>query len=123
MCCLFVKLPCTSQKLTLTGRLAKHQFELKLLPEYFQSIYNFIHCGFDRDLETGKPQRTLYHAKIATVRLNGFPGKQREVQSLDPAKGTTESLITNQLYFEAAKSSPHMSIGGAWENSSEMPGN
>ena len=98
-----VKLPRQTPKLTPTGRLAKHQFDLQSLPDYFQTIAAFIPCGFDRDLETGKPQKVLYHAKIATLRFKAFPGKHRVVQSLDPAKGTTKYLITNQLQFETIK--------------------
>jgi len=45
----------------------------------------------------------LYHAKIATVRFNAFPGKHRVVQSIDPTKGTIKYLITNQLQFETTK--------------------
>ena len=98
-----VKIPCQTPKLTPTGRLAKHQFDLRSLPDYFQNIEFFIRCGFNRDLENGKPQKVLYHTKIATVRFNAFAGKHRVVQSVDPAKGTTKYLITNQLHFEANK--------------------
>ncbi|MBF0239041.1 MAG: transposase [SAR324 cluster bacterium] len=98
-----VKISCQTPKLTPTGRLAKHQFDLQSLPEFFESIESVILCGFDRDLENGKPQKVLYHTKIATVRFNAFPGKHRVVQSIDPAKGTTKYLITNQLHFEASQ--------------------
>ncbi|MCH7965728.1 MAG: transposase [Bacteroidetes bacterium] len=98
-----VKLPCTTPKLTPTGRLAKQQFDLKSLENHFQTISSFTHCGFDRDLETGKPQKVLYHVKMDTIRFNAFPGKHRVVQSIDPAKETTKYLITNQLQFETTK--------------------
>jgi len=98
-----LKCDCVKPKLTPKGRLAKNQFNLNSLPDYFQNISSFIECGFDRDLETKKPQKTLYHAKTATVRFNAFPGKNRVVQSIDPVMGTTKYLITNQFQFEAAK--------------------
>ena len=98
-----LKCDCVKPKLTPKGRLAKNQFNLNSLPDYFQNISSFIECGFDRDLETKKPQKTLYHAKTATVRFNAFPGKNRVVQSIDPVLGTTKYLITNQFQFEAAK--------------------
>ena len=98
-----IKLPCKTPKLTPTGRLAKKQFDLKSLPDHFESIPSSIDCGFERDLETGKPQKVLYHAKIASVRFNAFAGKHRVVQSIDPAQGTTKYLITNQLQFEITK--------------------
>jgi hypothetical protein len=98
-----LKFPCKSPKLTPTGRLAKHQFDFPSLPDYFQSISSFIPCGFHRDLEKSKSEKVLYQTKIATVRFNAFSGKHRVVQSIDPAKGTTKYLITNQLHFEASK--------------------
>ncbi|MGK5090611.1 transposase [Deltaproteobacteria bacterium TL4] len=98
-----VKLPCETPKVTPTGRLAKHQFEVKFLPDFFETFDSFIPCGFDRDLETGKAEKGLYHTKIATVHFKSFSGKHRVVQSFDPVKKTSKYLITNQLHFEAAK--------------------
>jgi hypothetical protein len=68
-----LKCDCVKPKLTPKGRLAKNQFNLNSLPDYFQNISSFIECGFDRDLETKKPQKTLYHAKTATVCFKAFP--------------------------------------------------
>jgi hypothetical protein len=96
-----VRTACTTPKLTPTGKLAKKQYELTPLGEYFTSISTGVACGFDRDLETGKPAKVLYHAKVATVRLNAFPGKHRLVESVDPATQTTKYVLTNQLHWDA----------------------
>ncbi len=98
-----IKAPCQTPKTTKTGRLAKHQFDLISLSDFFSLIPSFVRCGFDRDLESGKAEKTLYHAKIATVRFNAFSGKHRVVQSVDPAKETTKYFISNQLNWEATK--------------------
>jgi hypothetical protein len=98
-----VRTPCKQPKLTPSGKLAKKQYDLSPLPKYFTSISTVVTCGFERDLETGKPAKVLYQAKVNTVRLNAFPGKHRIVESLDPATQTTKYFLTNNLTWEASK--------------------
>jgi hypothetical protein len=98
-----VKTPCTTPKLTPTGRLAKHQIDEIKLPEFFGAISTVTRCGFSRDLETGNERYVLYHLKIATVRLKAIPGKHRLVESLDPTTQSTKYLLTNELTWEATK--------------------
>jgi hypothetical protein len=98
-----VKVPCSTPKLTPTGRLAKHQYDEVKLPEVFSSISAVTRCGFDRDLEAGKERRVLYHLKVTTARLKAISGKHRLVESLDPTTHSTKYLLTNQLTWEATK--------------------
>ena len=76
-----VRTACKTPRLTPTGKIAKKQYELTSLGEYFKSISRVVACGFERDLETGKPAKVLYQAKVTTVRLNAFSGKHRIVES------------------------------------------
>ena len=98
-----VKVDREEPKLTPTGKLAKKQFELKNLKEFFKMIVSYQICGFAANKETGKKEKVLYHTKISTVRLNAIPGKQRLVESVDPIKETTKYLLTNELTWEATK--------------------
>jgi SRSO17 transposase len=72
-----VKVDREEPKLTPTGKLAKKQFELKNLKEFFKMIVSYQICGFAANKETGKKEKVLYHTKISTVRLNAIAGKQR----------------------------------------------
>jgi hypothetical protein len=90
-------------KRTRTGRLAKKQYDLVNLPEFFKSILSVTKCGFEADKETGKEEKILYHTKVATVRLNAFPGKHRLVESIDPKTQTSKYLFSDQLTWEATK--------------------
>jgi len=87
-------------KRTPKGRLAKNQFILVGLTEYFRSIAIVTKCGLPRDLETGQESKVLYHLKVATVQLNAFPGKHRVVESVDPVRKTTKYLVTDQLNWD-----------------------
>jgi hypothetical protein len=98
-----VKVDCEEPKLTPTGKLAKKQFELKNLKEFFKMIVSYQVCGFAANKETGKKEKVLYHTKISTVRLNAIPGKHRLVESVEPIKETTKYLLTNELTWEATK--------------------
>ncbi len=98
-----VKTPCTTPKLTPTGRLAKHQVDELSLSTFFTRISTVTRCGFERDLETGQERYILYHLKIATVRLKSIPGKHRLVESVDPTTHSTKYLLTNELTWEATK--------------------
>jgi len=98
-----VKTPCTTPKLTPTGRLAKHQYDETKVPEFFGTLFTVTRCGFARDLETGQECHVLYHLKIATVRLKSIPGKHRLVESVDPTTQSTKYLLTNQLTWDATK--------------------
>ena len=98
-----VKVDREEPKLTPTGKLAKKQFELKNLKEFFKMIVSYQICGFAANKETGKKEKVLYYTKISTVRLNAIAGKQRLVESVDPIKETTKYLLTNELTWEATK--------------------
>jgi len=98
-----VKVDREEPKLTPTGKLAKKQFELKNLKEFFKMIESYQICGFAANKETGKKEKVLYYTKISTVRLNAIAGKQRLVESFDPIKETTKYLLTNELTWEATK--------------------
>jgi hypothetical protein len=98
-----VKIDRQEPKLTPTGKLAKKQFELKNLKEFFKMIASYQICGFAANKETGKKEKVLYYTKISTVRLNAIAGKQRLVESFDPIKETTKYLLTNELTWEATK--------------------
>lgn len=98
-----VRVTCSTPKLTPTGKLAKNQYELKSLSDFFNLITGMITSGFAADEKLGKDAKILYHTKIANVRLNAIPGKHRIVQSLDPSKGTIKYLLTNELTWESSK--------------------
>ena len=98
-----VKTNCKEPKLTPTGRLAKNQYEEIPLPQYFNTVLSHIVCGFAADKETGKKEKTLYHVKIATVRLKSITGKHRIIESVDPVKQSTKYLLTDQLTWEGTK--------------------
>ncbi len=90
-------------KLTRTGKLAKKQYELKTLKDFFITINMREVLGFRADKETGKLENALYQTKTVNVRLNAMPGKHRVIESVDPALGTTKYLLTNELNWEAVK--------------------
>ena len=73
------------------------------MPDVFKIILTFTKCGFAADKENGKEEKTLYHTKVITARLNSIAGKHRIVQSFDPTKKTTKYLLTNELTWEATK--------------------
>ncbi len=98
-----VKVNFKKPKLTLTGKLAKKQYELKSFKDFFKTIKTNEVLGFRLDKETGKKERALYQTKTANVHLNAIPGKHRLVESKDPALGTTKYLLTNELTWESAK--------------------
>ena len=98
-----VRTPCKELKLTPKGKVAKNQYDLTKLPDVFKTILTFTKCGFAADKENGKEEKTLYHTKVITARLNSIAGKHRIVQSFDPTKKTTKYLLTNELTWEATK--------------------
>lgn len=98
-----VRTPCKKPKLTPKGRSAKNQYDLITLPKVFKNILTFTKCGFAADKEKGKEEKTIYHTKIITGRLNSIAGKHRIIQSIDPTKQTTKYLLTDQLTWEATK--------------------
>ncbi|MCP4346999.1 MAG: transposase [Desulfobacterales bacterium] len=98
-----IKTLCGSPKFTKTGRLAKNQYDLTNIVEFFRHISSVVRCGFASDRETAKKEKTLYHTKIATTRLNSIPGKHRIIQSCDPVRQTVKYLITNELTWEPAR--------------------
>lgn len=98
-----VRVTCSTPKLTPTGKLAKNQYELKSLSDFFNLITDMITSGFAADEKLGKEAKVLYHTKLANVRLNAIPGKHRIVQSLDPSKDTIKYLLTNELTWESSK--------------------
>jgi SRSO17 transposase len=98
-----VRVTCSNPKLTPTGKLAKKQYELKSLSDFFNLITDMITSGFAADEKLDKEAKVLYHTKVANVRLNAIPGKHRIVQSLDPSKDTIKYLLTNELTWESSK--------------------
>ena len=98
-----VRIPCKKPKLTPKGRLAKNQYDLITLPNVFKTILTLTKCGFAADKEKGKEEKTIYHTKIITGRLNSIAGKHRIAQSIDPTKQTTKYLLTDQLTWEATR--------------------
>ena len=68
-----IKVSSKEPKLTPKGRLAKRQYDLVEAATFFESIPASIRCGFQRNLDNGKDEKVLYHAKIVTVRLNALP--------------------------------------------------
>jgi len=98
-----IKEACSKPKLTPTGKLAKHQYELKSLSDFFNLITDMIYAGFDADEAMGKKTKVLYHTKVANVRLNALSDKHRIVQSIDPYKNTIKYLLTNELTWESSK--------------------
>jgi SRSO17 transposase len=97
------RVACKERKLTPTGRIAKKQYDLKTLPDFFQSIENISACGFDVDEKNKKPAKVLYHTKVSNIRLNSIVGKHRVVESINPATKTTKYLLTNELTWESSK--------------------
>lgn len=98
-----VRIPCKKPKLTPKGKLAKNQYDLITLPNVFKNILTYTKCGFAANKEKGKKEKTIYHTKIITGRLNSIAGKHRIVQSIDPAKQTTKYFLTDQLTWQATK--------------------
>ncbi len=98
-----IKEACSEPKLTKTGKLAKNQYDLKSLSDFFSLITDMITIGFAADERLGKKAKVLYHTKTTNVRLNAIPGKHRIVQSLDPCKDTIKYLLTNELTWESSK--------------------
>jgi len=97
-----VRASCKEPKLTPTGRLSKHQYDLMSLSEFFKTICEIAQCGFDTT-KGGKEEKVLYNCKVATVRLNAVSGKHRVVESMDVKSGTFKYLISDQLTWEAVK--------------------
>ncbi len=100
---LTVRIPCKTPRLTKSGKLSKNQIDLVQLPDIFDMIPTSSKCGFVADESTGKEERVLYHTKVITATLNAISGRHRIVQSVDPKKGTTKYLLTNELTWEATK--------------------
>lgn len=98
-----IAVPYKTPKLTKKGKLAKKQFELVPLSPFFASISEETHCGFPKDLETGKEEKLLYHLKVATVKLNALMGKHRILQSTQDIYGNIKYFLTNELNWEAKK--------------------
>ena len=98
-----VKVPSEKPKLTPKGRVAKNQFDLIELKEFFNNIARIIQCGFAADPLKNKPEKVLYHTKTVTNCLNSIPGMHRIVQSIDPQKCTVKYLITDNLTWEASR--------------------
>lgn len=97
-----VRAACKEVKMTPTGRLAKHQYDLISLPEFFKTVSESVKCGFEETKE-GKQEKVLYNCKVATVRLNAVSGKHRVVESMDVDSGTFKYFISDQLAWEAVK--------------------
>ena len=102
-CSLKIKTACKEPKRTPKGKLAKNQFELTELPNFFKSVRTVSKCGLAHDLETGQEDKILYHLKVATLQLNAFTGKHRIAESVDPVKGTRKYLISDQLNWDPIK--------------------
>ncbi|HEX7534996.1 MAG TPA: transposase [Syntrophales bacterium] len=98
-----IRITSKETKYTPKGKVAKHQFVLTQLRDYFESISTITKCGLPRDLETGQEAKVLYHLKSATVQLNAFSGKHRVISSVDPVKQTTKYLVTDQLNWDSIK--------------------
>jgi hypothetical protein len=97
-----VRVSCKEAKLTPTGRLAKHQYDLISLPEFFKTVSEIVQCGFE-ETKKGKQKKVLYNCKVETVRLNAVSGKHRVVESMDVESGTFKYFISDQLTWEAVK--------------------
>lgn len=96
-----VRQPCGTPKLTPTGRLAKKQYNLLRLREFFRTVLPFKECGFAADRE--KEEKVLYRTKVATVRLNAISGKNRIVESIDIKTQKSKYLLSDRLTWESAK--------------------
>ena len=98
-----VRTACKKPKLTPQGKLAKNQYDLITLPNVFKNILTYAKCGFAANKEKRKEEKTIYHTKVLTGRLNSIAGRHRIVQSIDPTKHTTKYFLTDQLTWEATK--------------------
>jgi len=98
-----VRVRCSEPKLTSTGKLAKNQYELKTLSDFFDSIITMITVGFAADKKFDKEEKILYNTKITNVHLNAISGKHRIVQSIDSSTNTIKYLLTNELTWESSK--------------------
>ena len=98
-----VKIPCEIPRYTKTGKLAKNQYDLEKIKQYFNNIQSVAKYGFSYDKEKGKMAKVLYHVKNVTGHLNSIPGKHRIIESIDPVKKTTKYLLTNELTWEPSK--------------------
>lgn len=78
-----IRAACLEPKLTPTRKLAKNQYDLKKLPDFFNFVTDMIAVGFAADGKLGKKVKVLYNTKIINARLNAIPGKHRIVQSID----------------------------------------
>ena len=98
-----VRVACEEPKLTPTGRLAKKQYNLQKLANFFTSVSKITLCGLAADKKTEKASKVLYNTKIITARMNAISGKHRIVESFDPIAKTTKYLLTDQLTWETSK--------------------
>jgi len=98
-----IRATCSEPKLTPTGKLAKNQYDLKIISDFFDLTIDMIPVGFAADEQLGKEKKILYHTKVSNAYLNALPGKHRIVQSFDPCKDTIKYLLTNQLTWESSK--------------------
>jgi len=95
-----IRQPCKEPKLTPTGKLATNQYDTIKLPLFFQTISSITKCGFEADKQAGKKEKSLYHTKVITGRLNSIKGKHRIVESIDQRKKSVKYLVTNELHWE-----------------------
>lgn len=98
-----VKIPCETPRLTKTGKLAKNQYDLENITQYFDNIQPVAKYGFSYDKEKNKMAKVLYHVKVITGYMNSIPGKHCIIESIDPVKKTAKYLLTNELTWEASK--------------------
>ncbi|MBF0593203.1 MAG: transposase [Nitrospirae bacterium] len=98
-----VNIPLKEPKTTPKGKISKNQTEKAKLPLFFDTVKDIIQCGFDKDIETGREAKVLYHVKIATIRLNSIAGIHRVIESRDIGKKSTKYFLTDQLTWESRK--------------------
>ncbi|MCP4346842.1 MAG: transposase [Desulfobacterales bacterium] len=98
-----IRTPCRSPRFTKTGRLAKKQYDLTNIAEFFMRILPVVRCGFAPGRDAEKKEKTLYQVKIITARLNSVPGKHRIIESIDPVRQTVKYIITNELTWEPTR--------------------
>jgi len=95
------KVACEIPKRTPTGRVAKKQYDSVRITEFFKNISTIVSCGFAA--EQHKREKTVYHTKIATLRLNPISGKHRIVESIQVDTGSVKYLLSNELTWESVR--------------------
>lgn len=99
---LTVEVPLTANELKSKKR--KKLYRTMHFDDYFKEFINENkYVGFKVDLESGKPEKSLYEFKRTVIKIHAFAGKHVLIRSYDLERETVKYLITNELTWEGVK--------------------